>query len=302
VYCGVILGCMDLYDLRRASEWTNALAAWCDSRPGMVPFRGQCLVHRSQLEQAGGDWSGAIVTARDACRALADPPHPALGLAYYQKGELHRLLGNGELAERDYRLAGRHGYDPIPGLALLECARGDVRAATAMMRRAVQELRSPGLRPTVLSGAVEIFRAAGDFVAARVTAESLSAIAARSASAALQAMAAQSMGSVLLAEGDVLGALTELRAAARTWQTLCMPYDVAQASVLRGLACSALGDRTSAEMEFDTARDTFTQLGALPDLERVNYLSAGLAHDPGAQAPLSAREHEVLTHLAAGPK
>ena len=75
VYCAVILGCMDLYDLRRASEWTNALAGWCDSRPGMVPFRGQCLVHRSQLEQAGGDWSAAMVTAQSACRALADPPH-----------------------------------------------------------------------------------------------------------------------------------------------------------------------------------------------------------------------------------
>ncbi len=105
---------------------------------------------------------------------------------------------------------------------------------------------------------------------------------------------------MLLADGDVSAALAELRAAGRTWQTLHMPYDAAKASVLRGLACAALGDRTSAEMEFDTARETFTRLGALPDLERVNYLSAGLAHDSSGQAPLSAREQEVLMHLAAG--
>jgi DNA-binding NarL/FixJ family response regulator len=300
VYCGVILGCMDLYDLRRASEWTNALAAWCDSRPGMVPFRGQCLVHRSQLEQAGGDWSAAMVTAQSACRALADPPHPALGLAYYQAGELHRLLGDGDRAADDFRLAGRHGYDPMPGLALLECERGEIRAASAMMQRAVQERRGAGLRPALLSGAVEIFRTTGDFAAARAAAESLSAIAARSASAALQATAAQATGSVLLADGNVLAALAELRTAGRTWQTLRMPYEAAKAAVLRGLACSAMGDRTSAEMEFDTARDTFTRLGALPDLEHVNYLSAGIAHDPSAGTPLSAREQEVLTHLVAG--
>jgi DNA-binding NarL/FixJ family response regulator len=266
----------------------------------MVPFRGQCLVHRSQLEQAGGDWSAAMVTAQSACRALADPPHPALGLAYYQAGELHRLLGDGDRAADDFRLAGRHGYDPMPGLALLECERGEIRAASAMMQRAVQERRGAGLRPALLSGAVEIFRTTGDFAAARAAAESLSAIAARSASAALQATAAQATGSVLLADGNVLAALAELRTAGRTWQTLRMPYEAAKAAVLRGLACSAVGDRTSAEMEFDTARDTFTRLGALPDLEHVNYLSAGIAHDPSGGTSLSAREQEVLTHLVAG--
>ena len=50
-------------------------------------------------------------------REFADPPHPALGLARYQEGELHRLYGDFEHAERDYREASRHGYDPMPGLA-----------------------------------------------------------------------------------------------------------------------------------------------------------------------------------------
>jgi hypothetical protein len=67
----VNLECMGVYDLRRASEWTNALAAWCNSRPDMVPFRGQCLVHRSQLEQAEGDWPAAVSSAQSACLRLA---------------------------------------------------------------------------------------------------------------------------------------------------------------------------------------------------------------------------------------
>lgn len=35
VYCGVILGCQAAFEVRRAQEWTSALAAWCREQPDM---------------------------------------------------------------------------------------------------------------------------------------------------------------------------------------------------------------------------------------------------------------------------
>jgi DNA-binding NarL/FixJ family response regulator len=294
VYCAVILECMALMDLPRAGEWTGALSEWCDEQPDLVPYRGQCLVHRSQLQMAAGKWTEAIATSDAACRRLSDPPHPALGLAYYQEGEIHRLLGAVEEAEAAYRQASRHGFDPVPGLALLDVARGDIDSAATTIRRALHEAGTPA----VLAAAAEILRATGDMAGARAATEELTTLAQSARSTVLQAMAAQARGGVLVAEGDPVAALTELRAAARTWQTLRMPYDAARTSVLLGLACAALGDRTAAALEFDNARATFTDLGARPDLDRLDALTG--APRPSPAAGLSDRELQVLEQLASG--
>jgi DNA-binding CsgD family transcriptional regulator len=297
-FCAVILECVDLFDMRRAGEWTEALSRWCDGQPGLVPFRGQCLVHRSQLQQAKGDWPAAEASAQHACDRLADPPHPALGLAHYQQGELHRLRGEFANAERCYRQAGRHGHDPQPGLALLELAKGQAATAAATIGRALVEPAASSSRAKLLLAATEIYRTTDDLASAREVSDELSALAARSSSDILGAMAAQAAGTVLLIAGNAAAALPELRAAARSWRTAHMPYEVGRTAVLLGLACVTLGDSAGAEVEFDCARDVFASLGAAPDLERLQRLAAvGSGSDAAA---LSSREREVLAHLAAG--
>lgn len=294
VYCAVILECMAVFDLVRATEWTAALGDWCDAQPDLVPYRGQCLVHRSQVQMIAGAWSDAIATADAACRRLEDPPHPALGLAHYQEGELHRLRGASAAAESAYRRASRHGHDPVPGFALLQLARGESEAAATTIRRALRETHGP----TLLAAAVDVLCAAGDVAGARQAADQLTASTADAPSAALRATAAHARGTVLVAEGEPVAALIELRDAARAWLALRMPYEAARTSVLIGVACAALGDRATAGLEFDNARATFTSLGARPDLERLDALTA--SPHPTAAAGLSERERQVLAELASG--
>jgi ATP/maltotriose-dependent transcriptional regulator MalT len=306
VYCAVILECMQLYDLQRAAEWTGALSSWCDAQPDLAPYRGQCLVHRSQLQQSSGAWSDAISTAEAACDRLARPPHPALGLAYYQVADLHRLVGEVDRAEAEYREASRHGQNPMPGLALLQLARGADDQAVAGIRRALLEARDALQRPALLYAAVDIYLAAGDLLAARSAANELTSIAAGSSSHVLGAMAEHALGAVLVAEGDPVTALAELRSAGTSWQGLNIPYEAARTAVWRGTACGDLGDAATALVELGNARDTFAQLGATADLERV---TAQLNRVTG-KAPMTAtrdvalllsdRERQVLAEVATG--
>ena len=77
-----------------------------------------------------------------------------------------------------------------------------------------------------------------------------------------------------------------------------MPYEAARVRTLVGVACRDLGDEDTAQMEFDAARRVFDELGAAPDLARVDRL--GLALAPVAAGALSPREVQVLRLVATG--
>ncbi|HEX6700184.1 MAG TPA: response regulator transcription factor [Gaiellaceae bacterium] len=299
VYCNTIAFCRDVYELRRAREWTEALTRWCEQQPDMVAHKGLCLVHRAEIMTLGGAWRDALEEARRVAEQFTQGVlnQRALGHAAYRQAEVYRLQGRFDEAEVAYREASRFGREPQPGLALMRLAQGRGNAAAAAIRRAVSEAQLPLRRVALLPACVEILIATGEVVEARAACDELGEIARRQGSEALIALAAHAEGAVALAEGDARSALPSLRRAWQTWQELDAPYDAGRARVLVAQACAALGDADTATLELDAARDTFFRLGAAPDLAWLDSLTRKRGRSDHG---LTERELEVLRLIARG--
>ena len=295
IYCSVIDACQQVYAAERAREWTDALADWCEKQPQMIAFSGTCLVHRAEVMQLNGQWPDAIDEARRAC----ERPSPA-GAAFYQRAEVHRLRGEYDVAEQAYREASQRGFEPQPGLALLRLAQGSKDVACGSIRRLVRACDAALARARLLPAFVEIMLAVGDTDAAREASRDLAETAGHFETEVLRAMAAGAEAAVGLAERNAEAALGLARKAFETWQRVEAPYEAARARILAGMACRELHDEEGAQLEFDAAATTLEQLGAAPELARLEQLRRGAGAKPAAVHGLTPRELEVLRHVAAG--
>jgi ATP/maltotriose-dependent transcriptional regulator MalT len=298
VYCNVIGACLELADVRRAGEWSEAARAWCESLPPESPYPGLCRINRAEVARLRGAWAEAEAEALRASEELVSFDPSAAASALYEAGEIRRRMGNDTGAEEAFARARDLGFEPQPGLALLRLAQGKVEPAQTSLRLAIAGGEGNSLRRArLLMAQVDVALAGHDQETARAARDALALIAADSGRPALAAAAASADAALRLAEGDVSGSLESSRRARSIWQELKLPYEAAHARLTYGLALRASGDEEDGRSELRAALATFERLGASPDARRVADL---LGVGRGLPRGLSEREAEVLRLLATG--
>lgn len=221
IYCNLMEACHEIADLRRAGEWTQVTAEWCEQMPGAGPFLGICRIHRAQVLQVQGDWATAERELLRVCDQLAHFAVGAVAEAHYLLGDVRRQHGDLAGAEAAFREAHRLGRDPQPGLALLRLAAGNADGAAAAIRAALTTAGAdPLARGHLLPAALEIALATGDVDQARAASAELAELAATYGSVGFTAESLHARGAVLLAAGDAAAALPVLRDALRHWQAV----------------------------------------------------------------------------------
>ncbi len=293
VYCSLIDACEEIGDVRRAKEWTDALRSWCELQDGMVTYTGQCLTHRARVLRHQGYFAAASHAAEEAQVRFEGAADERLKAgAFYELGEVHRIQGNLQGAERAYLRAREWGRDPQPGLSRLRLAQERIEEAASAARRLEAEWTSPRSRIKLLPAFVEVMVEIGDLESAETATSELEDLAKTVGTELLAAEAHSARGAVQLATGEASAALVSLRSAFARWSDLEAPYEAARTRVLISDACRTMGDEDTAELEMSAAKDALKRLG--------------VPVDPGRAAPsagrdgLSPRELEVLGLVATG--
>ena len=272
VFCNMMSTCEKLADYRRASEWNEAAREWCVPH-AQSGYPGICQVHRAQLLRLRGSWAEAEAEARHASEELEDFLSDAASQAYYELGEIKLRMGDLDGADDLFSRAHELGCDPLPGLASLRLAQGDIESARALLDRALSDpLLSSLDRARLLPAQAEVALMSGARETSRAIADELASIAESYESPALVARAALARGMVELGEDRPIEAAIHFRRAWRLSRESELPYEAARARVMLAQAYRASGNREDARLELRAAAGAFQRLGAAGDARRTMEL------------------------------
>jgi tetratricopeptide (TPR) repeat protein len=273
VYCELVcaLQGLGLYDV--AEQWTEAMERWCKTN-AIGSLHGRCRVHRAEILRLRGACIEAERQALMACEELRPYLRRELGWPLNELGRIRLHTGDLAGAHESLIAAHRAGWDPQPGLALVQLALGDVARAATSIRGSLErpskvpsKERPPNSdleRAPLLDAQVEIELAAGQVGRARSAVDELERIAARSGTRALAAGAALARGRLRLAEGDPPGAEESASRAVLLWSEVGAPYEVARARLCLADAYAAEGIEQRAALEREAARALLEEIRAAP--------------------------------------
>jgi tetratricopeptide (TPR) repeat protein len=263
VYCELVCALQGLAQYDLAEEWTDAMERWCRTN-AIGSLHGRCRVHRAEILRLRGACDEAEREALLACEELRPYLRREMGWPLSELGRIRLRKGDIDGAEEALLAAHRVGWEPQPGLALVRLARGELGAAAAAIRNALERpSRVPSKelppdtalqRAPLLDAQVEIEIADGDLGRACAAADELERVATRFQSKALVAGATLARGRVRLAEGDAAEAERCCSEAARLWNEIGAPYEAALARMVLAEALRAGGRDDHAVLELQAAR------------------------------------------------
>ena len=290
VYCELVCALQGLGQYDVAEEWTDAMERWCRTN-AIGSIHGRCRVHRAEILRLRGSCDQAEREALQAYEELRPYLRREIGWPLCEIGRIRLRTGDVEGAEQALLAAHRMGWDPQPGLALVRLAQGQVAAAVASIRDALEHpVRAPSKeqppdtelqRAPLLGAQVEIEIAAGHVDEARSAAEELRRVAARFQSKALAADAMLAEARVRLAEGDAGDGARCFSEAVRLWNEVGAPYETAVARMGLAEALRAGGREQQAALELEAAQAI---------LERIEGGTPADAAQPAADLNVFRRE------------
>lgn len=285
VFCSAIWAYRCRGEWQRAQEWTDVSTRWV-TRQQVDYFPGMCRVHRAEVLRIRGDLDGAERECAAATHHLAKALPAYAIFPWAELGEIRRRRGDLAGAREAFQKSIELGWDPQPGLALLQLDEGDAASALRSIEQVFGEPRPLWLREDRASlhcARVEIALAAGRKDIALEATLALEAAMEETGTSWDVACACVARGRLELDAGRPAAAAAPLRRARRALGGIEAPYEMARTCALLGRALAAEGDLGRARMELEAAREIFGRIGAAREMEDVEHELAALESRPAAR-------------------
>lgn len=263
IYCGLIWACCNRGDWQRAAQWSDSFDRWCE-REGITRFSGLCQLHRAEVLSISGDTTEAEKEIRMACDQLANYSPFALGDAFRVLGDLYLMRGDLDQAEAAFRRAHDLGWDPQPGLAMLQAERGDADTAIRGLLRSLED-RNWALRQRrglLLADLVIIAARHGDRDHARQAMAEIDQHPELWASDYNNGAVARARAELAVLDGKPNEAAATMREAVVSWQAAHAGLHVASCRYRLAQLLVEDGDAAGALLELDAAEASYDALGA----------------------------------------
>jgi len=313
--------------LEHATDYQGALSAltdavaYCRTR-GMDADAHVCLACLTPALRHTGRWDRAVELGQEIL-AVGDAPEVArmvaageVGLVFANRGSVapaRRLLARSAAFARAYQLLGLE-IETAWGLARADDLDGDDGSATRRLRELAAWCTDREERHyciAALRWAATYFGCRGLTGDLGSCTDILARIAAVTGTAEATAALAHALGETALVEGNPRRAADQFDRALELLAAVNVPAEIAETALRCGVALAAAGDRVKAVERLFSAYNSARALKARPlatsaagELDRlgedVSHRLARGAPRPGDAVGLTAREREVLAHVAAG--